>query len=136
MAGQAGHTPVNFDEVDVRSRLLELTGGRGPDGDRPSPRAAPGDPVVPQRRRGLGDRRVRRPAGQVPRRRVDEPVVAPADRAMPRAALHEAAAGAHEHGEIDPTRIITYTLPLNEAERGFEMFKNKQDDCEKVVLKP
>jgi threonine dehydrogenase-like Zn-dependent dehydrogenase len=41
-----------------------------------------------------------------------------------------------ERGEIDPTRIITHPLPLGEAERGFEIFKNKQDDCEKVVLKP
>jgi threonine dehydrogenase-like Zn-dependent dehydrogenase len=41
-----------------------------------------------------------------------------------------------ERGEIDPTRIITHRLPLDEAERGFEIFKNKQDDCEKVVLKP
>ena len=41
-----------------------------------------------------------------------------------------------ERGEIDPTRIITHTLPLDEAERGFEIFKNKRDDCEKVVLKP
>jgi threonine dehydrogenase-like Zn-dependent dehydrogenase len=40
-----------------------------------------------------------------------------------------------ERGEIDPIRIITHTLPLNEAERGFEIFKNKQDNCEKVVLK-
>src|ERR1700748_735893 len=31
MAERAGHTPVNFEEVDLRSRLLELTGGRGPD---------------------------------------------------------------------------------------------------------
>ena len=41
-----------------------------------------------------------------------------------------------ERGEIDPTRIITHTMPLDEAERGFEIFKNKRDDCEKVVLKP
>jgi threonine dehydrogenase-like Zn-dependent dehydrogenase len=41
-----------------------------------------------------------------------------------------------ERGEIDPTWIITHTLPLDEAECGFEIFKNKQDDCEKVVLKP
>ena len=40
-----------------------------------------------------------------------------------------------ERGEIDPTRIITHTLPLDEAERGYEIFKNKQDDCEKVVLR-
>lgn len=41
-----------------------------------------------------------------------------------------------ERGEIDPTRIITHPLPLNEAERGFDMFKNNRDNCEKVVLKP
>jgi threonine dehydrogenase-like Zn-dependent dehydrogenase len=41
-----------------------------------------------------------------------------------------------EAGEIDPTRIITHTLPLDEAEHGFDIFKNKQDNCEKVVLKP
>ena len=41
-----------------------------------------------------------------------------------------------ERGEIDPTRIITHTLPLDEAEHGFEIFKNKQDNCEKVILKP
>jgi hypothetical protein len=31
-----------------------------------------------------------------------------------------------ERGELDPTRIITHTLPLEEAGRGFEMFKNKR----------
>jgi NADPH:quinone reductase-like Zn-dependent oxidoreductase len=31
LAERAGHTPLNFEEVDVRSALLELTGGRGPD---------------------------------------------------------------------------------------------------------
>ena len=41
-----------------------------------------------------------------------------------------------EHGEIDPTRVITHTLPLEQAPRGYDMFKNKEDNCEKVVLKP
>jgi hypothetical protein len=27
-------------------------------------------------------------------------------------------------------------LPLDEAPRGFDMFKNKEDNCIKVVLKP
>lgn len=31
LAQRAGHTTINFDDVDVRSRLLELTGGRGQD---------------------------------------------------------------------------------------------------------
>ncbi|MEU6742744.1 hypothetical protein [Streptosporangium sandarakinum] len=41
-----------------------------------------------------------------------------------------------ERGELDTIRITTHTLPLDEAERGFELFKNKQDNCEKVVLEP
>src|SRR5919202_1436782 len=31
LAEQAGHTTINFENVDVRSQLLDLTGGRGPD---------------------------------------------------------------------------------------------------------
>jgi threonine dehydrogenase-like Zn-dependent dehydrogenase len=38
-------------------------------------------------------------------------------------------------GEIDPTMVITHTLPLSEAPRGYDMFLNKRDNCEKVVLK-
>jgi threonine dehydrogenase-like Zn-dependent dehydrogenase len=41
-----------------------------------------------------------------------------------------------QNGEIDPSFIVTHVLPLNEAPKGYEMFKNKQDDCVKVVLKP
>jgi threonine dehydrogenase-like Zn-dependent dehydrogenase len=41
-----------------------------------------------------------------------------------------------EAGRIDPVRIVTHQLPLAEAPHGFEIFKHKQDNCEKVVLKP
>jgi threonine dehydrogenase-like Zn-dependent dehydrogenase len=41
-----------------------------------------------------------------------------------------------ENGEIDPSFIITHRLPLDEAPRGYELFKNKRDDCLKVVLTP
>ncbi|HEV7811035.1 MAG TPA: zinc-dependent alcohol dehydrogenase [Candidatus Limnocylindrales bacterium] len=37
-------------------------------------------------------------------------------------------------GDIDPTVVITHRLPLTEAPLGFEMFRKKQDNCEKVVL--
>jgi threonine dehydrogenase-like Zn-dependent dehydrogenase len=41
-----------------------------------------------------------------------------------------------QKGEIDSTCIITHRLPLDEAPHGYEIFKHKQDECIKVVLKP
>jgi threonine dehydrogenase-like Zn-dependent dehydrogenase len=41
-----------------------------------------------------------------------------------------------QEGEIDPSFIITHTLPLEDAPRGYDLFKHKRDDCLKVVLKP
>jgi threonine dehydrogenase-like Zn-dependent dehydrogenase len=38
-------------------------------------------------------------------------------------------------GEIDPGFVITHRLRLEDAPRGYEIFKNKQDECNKVVLK-
>jgi threonine dehydrogenase-like Zn-dependent dehydrogenase len=39
-----------------------------------------------------------------------------------------------QKGEIDPSFVITHRLPLSEAPRGYQMFLNKEDHCEKVVL--
>ena len=41
-----------------------------------------------------------------------------------------------QKGEIDPSFVITHRLPLAEAPHGYEIFKNKQDGCIKIVLKP
>jgi threonine dehydrogenase-like Zn-dependent dehydrogenase len=41
-----------------------------------------------------------------------------------------------ENDEIDPSFIVTHRLPLDEAPRGYDLFKRKEDDCLKVVLKP
>jgi threonine dehydrogenase-like Zn-dependent dehydrogenase len=38
-------------------------------------------------------------------------------------------------GEIDPSFVITHRLPLEDAARGYDMFLNKVDHCEKVVLR-
>jgi len=40
-----------------------------------------------------------------------------------------------ERGELDPSFVVTHRLPLSEAPRGYDMFLNKEDGCEKVVLK-
>ncbi len=37
---------------------------------------------------------------------------------------------------LDPSFIITHTLPLEEAPWAYEIFKHKEDGCIKVVLKP
>jgi threonine dehydrogenase-like Zn-dependent dehydrogenase len=41
-----------------------------------------------------------------------------------------------ENGEIDPSFVITHRLRLDDAPQGYHLFKNKLDDCVKVVLKP
>jgi threonine dehydrogenase-like Zn-dependent dehydrogenase len=41
-----------------------------------------------------------------------------------------------EQGEIDPSFVITHRLGLEDVPRGYDIFKQKQDDCEKVVLRP
>jgi threonine dehydrogenase-like Zn-dependent dehydrogenase len=39
-------------------------------------------------------------------------------------------------GEIDPSFVVTHSLPLTEAGEGYKMFRDKDDGCIKVVLKP
>jgi threonine dehydrogenase-like Zn-dependent dehydrogenase len=38
-------------------------------------------------------------------------------------------------GRLDPTFVISHRLQLEDAAKGYEMFVNKEDRCEKVVLK-
>ncbi|HVR63194.1 MAG TPA: zinc-dependent alcohol dehydrogenase [Polyangia bacterium] len=40
-----------------------------------------------------------------------------------------------QRGEIDPSLVITHRLPLSEAAEGYRLFLNKEDRCEKVVLR-
>lgn len=39
-------------------------------------------------------------------------------------------------GKVVLDDIISHTLPLADASKAYDMFKKKQDDCTKVVLKP
>ena len=41
-----------------------------------------------------------------------------------------------QNGEIDPSFVITHKMNLEDAPKGYEIFKNKKDNCIKVVLKP
>jgi threonine dehydrogenase-like Zn-dependent dehydrogenase len=165
MAQQAGYTPINFDEVDVRSELLELTGGRGPDKciDAVGMEADHGSHLI-----GTYDR-----VKQAARVESDRPhalrqailscrnggIVSvigvyggfidkfPAGAWMNRG-LTLRTGQCHvqrymkplleriQRGEINPARVITHRLPLAQAPHGYDIFKNKKENCEKVVLKP
>jgi len=41
-----------------------------------------------------------------------------------------------EEGRIDPSFVVTHRLPLEDAPAAFRMFRDKQHECIKVVLKP
>ncbi|MGZ8414007.1 MAG: zinc-dependent alcohol dehydrogenase [Gemmatirosa sp.] len=41
-----------------------------------------------------------------------------------------------ERGDIDPSRIISHTVRLDDAPKMYEIFQEKRDDCLKVVLRP
>lgn len=163
MAAAQGYETIDFEDTDVRSALLDMTGGRGPDKciDAVGLEATHGAPHV-----ALYDR-----AKQAVRAETDRPhalrqaitscrsggVVSvvgvyggfvdkfPVGSWMNRS-LTLRAGQCHvqrymkplleriERGEIDPTRIITHRMPLSEAPAGYELFKHKREDCEKIVL--
>ncbi len=41
-----------------------------------------------------------------------------------------------EDGEIDPSFVITHRVGLDDAPEAYKTFKDKEDDCIKVVMKP
>ncbi|MEW6441596.1 MAG: zinc-dependent alcohol dehydrogenase [bacterium] len=41
-----------------------------------------------------------------------------------------------QRGEIDPSFVITHRMPLDDGPLAYEMFRKKQDNCIKVVLRP
>ena len=41
-----------------------------------------------------------------------------------------------EEGQIDPSFVITHTVPLSQGPEMYQVFRDKRDSCVKVVLKP
>jgi threonine dehydrogenase-like Zn-dependent dehydrogenase len=41
-----------------------------------------------------------------------------------------------QQGRIDPSFVITHRLRLDDAPQGYETFKNHEDNCIKIVMKP
>jgi threonine dehydrogenase-like Zn-dependent dehydrogenase len=165
MASRAGHETLDFTQVDVRSALLELTGGRGPDkcveavGMESDHGTAPIDAYdrVKQTARTESERpHALRQAITSCRSGGTVSVVGvfggvfdkfPSGSWMNRS-ITLRAGQCHvqrymkpllkriEEGQLDPTRVITHTLPLRRAPQGYDIFKHKKDNCEKVILKP
>jgi threonine dehydrogenase-like Zn-dependent dehydrogenase len=166
MAEQVGRAEtINFEEVDVYDGLLELTGGRGPDCciDAVGCEAHAGgkaDGIYDDIKTALYLATDRlhtlrqaiwccRPGGTIS---IPGVYVGFGDK-LPVGALmnkgltiktgqtHVAkySAGLLERvlsGEIDPSFVITHRLSLEDAPKGYEMFKEKKDGCIKVVLTP
>jgi threonine dehydrogenase-like Zn-dependent dehydrogenase len=41
-----------------------------------------------------------------------------------------------QKGDIDPSFVFTHRVPIDQAPRMYQVFRDKQDNCEKVVLDP
>jgi len=155
---------INYEEVDVYDRLQELTGGRGPDRcidavgseahhsglagaydkvkqsarietDRPhvfrealkSCRKG-GTLSVPGVYIGFADKI---PLGTLVNKAI---TIRTGQTHVPR--YTEKLLGMVQEGVIDPSHIITHTEPLEKGPELYKKFRDKEDGCIKVVLKP
>jgi threonine dehydrogenase-like Zn-dependent dehydrogenase len=164
LAEAAGAEIINFDEMDAGIALKEMTGGMGPDccidavGMEAHGTGVMGlyDTVKQAVRLETGRPEVLRQAIVACRKggKVSVPGVYGGfiDK-MPMGsfvnkALTMRSGQTHVHkylkplleriqqGDIDPSFIITHTLPLDAAPEAYKIFRDKQEDCIKVVLKP
>jgi threonine dehydrogenase-like Zn-dependent dehydrogenase len=165
MAGEAGAYPLNYDQIpDIVEMLKQVTGGRGPDGciDCVGMEAHGHDFVaaydsMKQKLRISFDRpQVLRQAIQACRKggTVSIPGVygglldkLPFGSAFGKAlTLKMGQTHVHsylnpllrliEQGQIDPSFVITHKVPLEDAPAAYRTFRDKNDECIKVVLDP
>jgi len=161
---KVGAETINYEETSVLEALKEMTGGRGPDAciDAVGMEAHGHGPLfaydrVMQATKMETDRPVAlreaimacRSGGTVSVIGVYSGLIDkfPMGAVMNRS-LTIKSGQAHVHrymrplleriqrGDIDPTFVITHTMRLEDAPKGFDLFEYKQDNCVKVVLKP
>jgi threonine dehydrogenase-like Zn-dependent dehydrogenase len=161
---EGGAETLNYEQVDVMEALREMTGGRGPDAcidavgmeahapgvhglydriktalmmetDRPNALRQAimccrngGTLSVPGVYGGLLDKV---PFGSLMNRSLTVKTGQTHVQRYLRPLLERI-----EKGEIDPSFVVTHRLPLAEAPNAYRMFRDKQDECIKVVLKP
>jgi threonine dehydrogenase-like Zn-dependent dehydrogenase len=161
---KGGADTLNYEEVDVRDALKDMTGGRGPDSCIDAVGMEGHAPGVG----GMYDR-----AKQVMMLETDRPVALRHAILACRSGGTISVAGVYggfidkfpmgaivnrsltlksgqthvhrymrpllqriERGEIDPSYVITHRMKLDQAPQGYDMFVNKEDECMKVVLTP
>jgi len=166
MAEAGGAITINFDEESVVERLNELTGGEGPEkcidavGMEAHVSPSMPDTVYDRAKQMLGAESDRphilremiyvcRPAGVISIPGVYGGLVdkIPMGQLMNKG-LTIRAGQTHvnrwtddllhriEEGQIDPSFVITHTVGLDEGPEMYKVFRDKQDSCIKVVLKP
>ena len=165
LAAEKGAIAINFDETSVLEELSYLTGGRGPDHciDAVGMEARNGSTIVDaydgvkQAARLETERpHALREAAMSCRNGGTISIVGvygglmdkfPIGAVMNRS-LTIKTGQCHVHrymrplldrirnGDIDPTFLISHRLQLDDAPRGYQIFKHKQDNCTKVILKP
>ena len=161
--GAGAAETINYEEMNVRERLLELTGGRGPDAciDAVGLEAHGHAPMYAYDRAKQAlmletDRPIAlREAIMACRNGGTVSVIGvyggfidkfPMGSFMNRSLTMRTGQchvqrymrpllGRIERGEIDPSFIITHHMKLDDAPKGYEMFVHKKDDCMKVVLR-
>jgi threonine dehydrogenase-like Zn-dependent dehydrogenase len=166
MAEAGGAITINFDEESVIERLNELTGGEGPEkcidaiGMEAHVSPSMPDTVYDRAKQMLGAESDRphvlremiyvcRPAGVISIPGVYGGLVdkIPMGQLMNKG-LTIRTGQTHvnrwtddllrriEEGQIDPSFVITHTVSLKEGPEMYKVFRDKQDSCIKVVLKP
>jgi threonine dehydrogenase-like Zn-dependent dehydrogenase len=166
MAAAAGATPVNFEQESVIERLNDLTAGKGPQkcidaiGTESHVSVGQPDTILDRAKQMLmleNDRGhvlremiyVCRPAGVISIPGVYTGLVdnVPMGIAMNKGLTFRMGQTnvnrwtddllrRIESQEIDPSFVITHTVGLEDGPEMYQVFRNKQDGCVKVVLKP
>jgi threonine dehydrogenase-like Zn-dependent dehydrogenase len=161
---KAGAEPINYEQTDVYEMLMDATGGRGPDAcidavglEAHTPGVIGAYDRIKQAMMLQTDRpQVLREAIMACRNggTVSVPgVYGGFDDKLPLGSLMNRSitvktGQTHVHrylqplleriqkNQIDPSFVITHRLDLDEAPEAFRMFRDKQNECIKVVLKP
>jgi len=161
---KAGAETIHYEEQDVRDALAEVTGGRGPDSciDAVGMEAHLQGPLyaydrVKQALRLETERPIAlrqaimavRNGGTVSVAGVygglidKMPIGAVMNRSITiksgQTHMHrymKPLLGRIENGEIDPSFIITHRLGLEDAPEAYKTFRDKEDECIKVVMRP